>query len=102
MEDEYRRALSLLRDAAGRPTAKYESYLDHQARYAQKVQVRNDALAKARRNPYELQNWPIAGRRYQEDIEAAETQWSILGFRAEVDKALAVIAERECTTPTEC
>ena len=102
MQEEYRQALALLRDPTGRPSAKYAAYLDHQARYEQKVRARDDAYRKARRNPFELQNWPVNGRHFQQEVDAAQDQWSALGFRAEVDRALAVVAEHERATPTEC
>jgi hypothetical protein len=102
MHEDYRQALALLRDAAGRPTATYAAYLEHQAVYEQKAQAYDAAYAKARRNPYELQSWPVTGRPLREARDAAAARWSALGARAEVDRALAVVAEHERTTPTEC
>ena len=102
MQSEYREAIAGLRGPDGRPSALYQTYLDHQARYEQKVQARDDAVRQARRNPFELQNWPITGRRFQQEIDAAEMQWSVTGFRREVDAALAVVAAHERAAPTEC
>lgn len=98
VDDPRVRAEMLLRGADGRPTAKYQAYLDHQAAFLRARRRYEEALAEAQQEPDLLRRWPIHGVAYEKEVRAAHDRWVALGHKAEVEAALAVV-EATCPGP---
>jgi hypothetical protein len=95
MPDTYARARATLIGPDGKPTTKYQAYLEHQEAYDTLVRQRDEARAAALRNPMALQNWPLASRAYSDRIDAAMKRWLTLGHKVEVEVALDVVTEHD-------
>jgi hypothetical protein len=92
MKQAYDAATAKLQDKDGNPTPHYQAYLNYQDAYNTKVRSWQRAYAIAFTDPMKLQQWPIQGRSYHEDADAAMDQWVGLGFKNEIDNAIATLA----------
>lgn len=85
-------AKAVLMTADDAPTAHYEAYARYEEEYEDAVKERNRAYANAFSDPMMLQMWPIQGKIYQDDVDQAWDKWQGFGFKAEIERALAVLA----------
>jgi hypothetical protein len=92
MKKAYADALAKLQDQDRNPTKHYKAYLDYQQAYQDKVNAWNRAYANAFTDPMKLQTWPISGVTYQNDADAAMDRWVALGFKEEIENAIATLA----------
>jgi hypothetical protein len=92
MKQAYADATSKLQDKDGNVTPHYQAYMNFEDEYKSKVKARNKAYADAFTDPMKLQAWPINGVVYQDDVEEAWNRWTGLGFKQEIEKALAALA----------
>lgn len=102
MESSYRQALAQLFTDSNEPTPKYTAYLEHRSAHEDAVRARDEARAATLRDPVALQQWPVTGRRYEERIDAAMDRWLTLGFKTEVEKALARVRAHDEDTGAGC
>lgn len=96
LNDEIKKAVedakALLMDKDGNPTPKFEAYNKYRDEYTSKVNIRNRQYANAFSNPMQLQQWPIQGKVFQDDVDYAWDQWQGFGFKVEVEKAMNTLA----------
>lgn len=92
MEPSYENARAILMDKDGNPTPHYQAYMKYQDEYKGKVKALQEAYANALTDPMKLQNWPIEGVSYQNDVDKAIDRWVSLGFKEEIENALATLA----------
>jgi hypothetical protein len=92
MKQAYQAAAAKLMDKDGNPTPHYEAYMRYEAEYKSKVKAWNRAYASAYTDPMRLQNWPIDGRAYHDDADEAMDNWVGLGFKQEIETAIATLA----------
>jgi hypothetical protein len=85
-------ARAKLMDTDGNTTPHYQAYLQFQDAYNSKVRAWHKAYAAAFTDPMKLQNWPIDGVSYQDDADGAMDRWVGLGFKEEIENALATLA----------
>ncbi len=88
----YDAATAKLMDKDGNPTLHYQAYMQHEDEWKSKVRTWHKAYADAFTNPMKLQNWPIDGTSYQDDADEAMDRWSGLGFKHEIENAIATLA----------
>lgn len=91
VKQAYEAAHAKLTDKDGNPTQHYLIYMRFEEEYRSKVKARDEAYAKALSDPTKLQLWPIEGRTYQEDIDKAMDRWVGLGFKSEIENAIATL-----------
>lgn len=60
--------------------------------YKNKVKAWQKAYAAAFTDPMKLQNWPNEGVLYQNDADEAWDRWVSLGFKNEIENAIATLA----------
>ena len=92
MKKAYEAASGKLMDKDGNPTPHYEAYMRYEDEYKSKVKAWTRAYAAAFTDPMRLQNWPLEGRSYHEDADEAMDRWVGLGFKQEIETALATLA----------
>ena len=92
LQAAYDAAQALLTDKDDNPTPHYQSYLDREEAYKDKVKAYNRAYANAMTDPTRLQNWPRDGVLYQQDVDEAFDQWTSFGHKEEIEKAIATLA----------
>jgi hypothetical protein len=92
MKQAYADATAKLMDKDGNVTPHYQAYMDREDDYKSKVKARNKAYAAAFTDPMKLQQWPQDGVPYQDDVEEAWDRWMSLGFKMEIEKAIATLA----------
>jgi hypothetical protein len=92
MKKAYEDARAKLMDKDGNVTPHYEAYMRFEDEYKSKVKKWTQAYAAAYTDPMRLQNWPIEGRSYHEDADEAMDRWVGLGFKPEIEKAIATLA----------
>jgi hypothetical protein len=92
MKRAYDDAKAKLMDKDGNATPHYEAYMQYEDAYKSKVKARNKAYADAFTDPMKLQQWPINGVPYQDDVEEAWDRWTGLGFKEEIEKAINTLA----------
>jgi hypothetical protein len=92
MKQAYEAAQAKLMDKDGNPTPHYQAYVRFEDEYKSKVKVRDEAYASAFSDPMKLQHWPIEGRTYQNDADKAMDRWVSLGFKLEIENAIATLA----------
>jgi hypothetical protein len=100
VSEAYRSARGKLVGEDAQPTPKYRAYLRFREAYEEKVRLRDEARSAARRDARALQAWPIDARRYADEVDAAMDRWLTLGFKAEVESALAVVRQHETGSGT--
>lgn len=88
----YDAATAKLMDKDGNPTPHYQAYMQFEDEWKSKVRAWHKAYADAFTNPMKLQNWPIDGTSYQDDADEAMDRWSGLGFKQEIENAIATLA----------
>ena len=87
----YEATQAKLMDKNGNPTPNYQAYMRLEAEYTRTVKARDKAYTAAFTDPKKLQNWPIEGRTYQDDIDKAMDRWVSLGFKFEIEDAIAAL-----------
>jgi hypothetical protein len=92
MKQAYEQARAKLMDTAGNITPHYQAYLERQDEYKSKVKAWQRAYADAFTDPMKLQNWPSQGRLYHDDADEAFDRWTGLGFKNEIEQAIATLA----------
>lgn len=85
-------AQAKLMDTDGNTTVHYQQYLQYEEKWKTKVKAWHRAYASALSDPLKLQTWPTDGVAYQDDADEAMDQWVGLGFKEEIDNAIAVLA----------
>jgi hypothetical protein len=68
----------------------YKMYQQNAAAYAKAKKDYADAYAEALADPIKLQNWPLAGRSYQQKIDQAYDEWKTADA-AKIERALAIL-----------
>jgi hypothetical protein len=91
MQQAYEDARAKLMNPDGTPSRKYEAYLRHEQEHARKTAEMNAAYGEALANPMKLQMWPIEGRAYHDDVDRAMDRWVSLGFKYEIENAIATL-----------
>jgi hypothetical protein len=91
-QQAYKAAQAKVMDQEGNPTPQYQAYLRFEDEYKNKVKTRDDAYAAALADPMKFQNWPIVGKSYADDINKAMDRWASLGFKHEIESAIATLA----------
>lgn len=84
-------AKKLLISDDGKPSPKYQAYLQYARAVAEKERELNEAKLAAGQNLNLLQQWPITGKTYYEELQQAKDQWVVLGHKNEVEQALNVL-----------
>lgn len=92
MKKAYEAAKAKLMDKDDNPTPHYQAYMQYEDAYKSKVKAWHKAYANAFTDPMKLQNWPIDGVLYQDDADEAMDRWVSLGFKQEIENALATLA----------
>jgi hypothetical protein len=92
MKKAYQDATAKLMDQDGNPTPHYQAYMQYEEKYKDKVKAFHRAYANAFADPMKLQNWPIDGTSYQDDVNEAIDQWTGFGFKNEIENAIATLA----------
>lgn len=85
-------ARAKLQDQDGNVTPHYQAYMQFQDAYNSKLRAWHKAYAAAFTDPMKLQNWPIDGVSYEDDANQAMDRWIGLGFKEEIENALATLA----------
>lgn len=89
--NSYEAAKAKLTDKDGNPTPNYQTFMRLEDEYMSKVEARDKAYASALNDPIKLQRWPIEGRTYQYDVDKAMDRWISLGFKLEIENAIAIL-----------
>ena len=92
MQQAYATARAVLQDVNGDPTPHFNIYKQYEEAYNSKVKAYQRAYADAFTSPAKLQNWPIDGVSYQNDVTDAANDWSSLGFKIEIETAMATLS----------
>ena len=90
-EDVRAAATALLQDERGYPSSHYQAYMRYQQEYDHLRDVFNAAQVSAAADPLKLQQWPMTGVPYQQAVDAAWDHWVGLGYKAEIERALALL-----------
>lgn len=91
MENSFVKARALLQNKDGNESSKYQAYLKHKNEYDFKVKIRNDTYQNAQTDPVKLQMYPIDGVAYQNEVDTAWDKWIALGFKYEIENAIAIL-----------
>ncbi|PPK96142.1 hypothetical protein CLV92_105244 [Kineococcus xinjiangensis] len=94
LQAEYDKAQAVLMDTEGEITRKYERYLEYQDEYRGKVRAYNKAYANAFTDPRKLQQWPMEGKLYKDEVDEALDRWESFGHRQTIENAMAILAAR--------
>jgi hypothetical protein len=92
MQQTYEAAQAKVMGQDGNPTPHCQAYMRFEDEYKSKVKARDEAYAAACSDPMRLQNWPIVGRTYADDVDKAMDRWVSLGFKNEIENAIATLA----------
>jgi|GEM_PF-2542827 len=95
IKQAYEATQAKLTDKDGNPTPHYQAYRRFEDEYNSKVKARDKAYAAAFTDPKKLQNWPIEGRIYQDEVDKAMDRWVSLGFKFEIENAIAALKAQE-------
>ena len=90
----YESAKAVLKDDSGDPTQAYIAYQKYETAYNSKKNVYNQAYQNALSDPVKLQGWPVEGVTLQLEVNQAMNNWIALGFKNEIEKAIAVLNAR--------
>lgn len=90
----YDAASAKLVDKDGSITPHYQAYMEYEDKYKSKVKAWSKAYTAVFSDPVKLQNWPIEGRSYHDDADEAMDRWISLGFKEEIENALATLASQ--------
>ncbi|HKP38751.1 MAG TPA: hypothetical protein VJT71_17980, partial [Pyrinomonadaceae bacterium] len=85
-------ARAKLQDKDGNPTPHYNAYQQYEEKYKDKVKEWHRAYAKAAATPDTLEAWPTTGTDYQDDVDEAMDDWTALGYKEEIEDAIATLA----------
>lgn len=94
MKKAIAKANATLMDNDGNTTPHYEKYLQYRDEYQEAVRTRDKQYANALSDPMKLQMWPIQGKTYQDDVDFAWDKWQSMGFKQEIEEAVAVLASQ--------
>lgn len=92
MKKAYDDATAKLMDTDGNTTPHYQAYMQYEDIWKGKVKAWHRAYANAFSDSMKLQNWPIDGVQYQDDADEAMDRWVGLGFKQEIENAIAILA----------
>lgn len=92
MKKAYEAAQGKLMDKEGNPTAHFQAYMQYEDAWKSKVKAWHRAYANAFTDPMKLQAWPIEGTMYHDDADGAWDRWTGLGFKQEIEGAIATLA----------
>jgi hypothetical protein len=92
LKQAYADATAKLMDKDGNVTPHYQAYMQYEDDWKSKVKAKNKAYSNAFTDPMKLQQWPQDGVPYQDDIDEAWDRWMGLGFKVEIEKAMATLA----------
>ena len=92
MQKAYADATALLQDKDGNVTPHYQAYMQFEEAWKDKIKAWHRAYANAFTDPMKLQNWPIDGTSYEDDANEAMDRWVGLGFKQEIENAIAILA----------
>lgn len=92
LKQSYADATAKLMDKDGNVTPHYQAYMQYEDEWKSKVKARNKAYSAAFTDPIKLQQWPQDGVPYQDDVDEAWDRWMGLGFKVEIEKAIATLA----------
>jgi hypothetical protein len=92
MKKAYDDATAVLMDKDGNTTPHYQAYMQYEDTWKGKVKAWHRAYANAISDPIKLQAWPIDGVQYQDDADEAMDRWTGLGFKQEIENAIAILA----------
>src|SRR5690349_17983846 len=91
VKDSYEKARRLLLNDNNQPTDYYRAYLNYQKAYQEKKMILENAQTSAMSDPKKLQNWPIAGVHYAQEVNQAWDNWVALGYKQTVEQAIALL-----------
>lgn len=92
LKQAYENAQAKLMDKDGNPTPHYQAYMQYEDEYKSKLRAWQRAYSNAFTDPMKLQNWPIEGVSYQDDVDEAMDRWMGFGFKEEIENAIAILA----------
>ena len=90
MGNENVQSNNLLFDENGVATNKYKAYMKYQEEYKNAVAANHAAFLEAQSNPLKFRTWPIIGKDYSDDVDAARAKWQTLGYKKEIDEILGI------------
>ena len=76
----------------GTLTPQFQAYTKYEQAYKDKLEARDKAYSAALSDAMKLQQWPMDGVAYQEDVDTAWNRWMGLGFKIEIEKAIAALS----------
>lgn len=85
---------SIMQTPEGDSTPHFDKYLQYRDEYQEAVQNRDRQYGNAFSDPMKLQMWPIQGKTYQDDVNFAWDKWQALGFKQEIEEAMAVLSSQ--------
>lgn len=94
MKNAIKKAQRILQTEDDNTTVKYEKYLHYRGEYMDAVRNRDRQYASALTDPMRLQMWPIQGKLYLDDVKFAWDNWQSLGFKQEIEEAIAVLSSQ--------
>jgi hypothetical protein len=92
MKKAYEDATAVLMDKDGNATPHYESYMEYEEKWKDKVKAWHRAWGNAITDPMKLETFPVDGVQYQDDADEAMDRWVGLGHKEEIEKAIATLA----------
>lgn len=79
-------------DKDGNATPHFEAYMQYEDVYKSKVEARDKAYSAASTDPMKLQQWPVDGVSYSNEVDKAWDKWIVRGFKVEIEKAITTLA----------
>jgi len=92
MKSAFDKAQAKLVDKDGNATPHYEAYMRYDDEWKSKVRAWYRAYAAAATDPVKLQAFPLEGTLYHDDADKAMDRWTSLGFKGEIEDAIATLA----------
>ncbi len=84
-------AIAKLIASDGTLTPHFQAYTKYEQAYKDRLEARDKAYSAALGDAMKLQQWPMDGVSYQEDVDTAWDRWMALGFKIEIEKAIAAL-----------
>ena len=75
----------------GTPTPHFQAYMKYEQAHKDRLGARDKAYSAALLDATKLQQWPMDGVAYQEDVDTAWNRWMALGFKIEIERAIAAL-----------
>lgn len=94
LQRAYDHAHTVLQNLDGSSTVHFKAYQDYEDKYNTKVKTYNKAHADYFTDPLKLQNWPIDGVQYDNDVKEAKQNWEDFGYKNEIEDARSTLAAR--------